>query len=225
MRLFLLLIIAVFSWMLIQGKHIFPLRPAPTPSMERVQVDLSGQLLDSYTPEEQTLLEESGITRGSIVSEVFVPSQKLHQPMAKAGTIVLGIKHRWEMMKGTLVRREEWFARQAVYALLLFAGIMTLLWFCSFWRVLRGAGELLFGVSHFILTFGSILSLVLVYAYRMNPWHYAHGMLFWLPAGFLAISAGSIYLLDQNTPLWRTLYSGLLFPALAGAGIMIRSFF
>ena len=91
------------------------------------------------------------------------------------------------------------------------------------WNALRNVSQLLFGLSKLILTLASLAAVGVALAFNSNLWNDSGYALFWMPAAALALGAIGLRLWDFNFPLWKTIYSSLLFPALSGAFISAKS--
>jgi hypothetical protein len=227
MRFFILMILCGGAWFALHGGNGLRRKAERPPTIPppKVEIDVAAQMLSNYSPDERRQLEEIGLTKGSITAEVFQPITSLSQPLAQRG-------EEFTTVAGTYVNKMKLYVAASMHAvergsrLFLFATlvIFVLLHLFGSWRMFRSLADILFICSNVFLVFVSILAPALAFGYGVNPWRYGHYVLFWLPAGVLGISAFAFRVLDTNTPVWRKLYEGLIFPLFSGMVILAKGF-
>jgi len=227
MRLFVLIILCGGAWFALHGGNGLrrdAARQTATPT-PKVEIDVAAQMLNNYSPEERRQLEEIGITKGSITTEVLQPIPSLSLPHAQHGeeftTVAGAYINKMKLYVAASMHAVEHGSRIFLFATLV---IFVLLHLFGYWQMFRSLADVLFICSNVFLVFISVLAPALAFGYGVNPWLYGHYVLFWLPAGTLGISAFAFRLLDANTPVWRKLYGGLIFPLFSGVVILLKGF-
>jgi hypothetical protein len=164
-----------------------------------------------------------GLGKGAVVTELYMPKNPIKALPDGTGLIsrIKGIVYSaGAFTANSEARLHENCAALAAYA----AGVIILLFALKLWPWVRFTCDSLFMLSNITLILAGITSPVAFYMTGYNPWDFAAGALFWFPAALLIICSAAYRFLDPNFPVWKTLYSSLVFPILSGAAIYFKRF-
>lgn len=198
--------------------------PALKSALEKFTNGYSGELSDGMSDEQKRQLSEMGLGESSRTAEVFMPVSEPENKLSRIQNILYKALNFFAAVKIFFIDNEQNIFRGCVYSAVFAAVLLLILFLARFWRFIRLLTGIIFTVSSLFLKISSVISPVIFYCFGVNPWQYASGALFWLPAALLIICAASYRFLEKNFPVWKKLYSSLSYPVLSGAVIFVKHF-
>jgi hypothetical protein len=205
--------------------------PAIRSSFEKFANGYSGELSDGMSAEQKRQLEEMGLGESSETngegprsSEVFMPLTAPGNKFDKIQNILRKTLGYVAAVKAFFIDNEQNVFTGCVFSAVSAAVLLLILFAARFWRLVRLLTGILFTVSGLLLIIASVISPLIFYGFGANPWQYASGALFWLPAALLIIGAVSYRFLERNFPVWKKLYSSFSYPVFSGAAIFLKHF-
>lgn len=201
-------------------------QPAPDAQPEKSQVDLVAGAMRNMSPEQQAEMKEIGLDKGSLTVEVISPAAGVNARINKS---LIPVRRTAGQVHAGYLNFLNYFAEhwdgllehfKTLFALVLVC--MAAMRFLKLFEPLRIFSLFLLKISNFLLILISTIALIMTCGFNANLWKDFNFVLFWIPVGLLTAGAVGSWTVDDNFPLWKTLYTTMAFPLASGVGIIIK---
>jgi hypothetical protein len=194
-------------------------------NVEKKVIDVYEVASRNLTAEQKQQLEEIGLGKGAMTVEVITPKSKLDKALNQGRQVVVEAETKYEKALGWLSAHMAAFSSFLKVAFTILILAMLSLRSLKLWEPLRISSLLLLKASNIFLVLSSVAALVMTFGFNVNVWKDTDLVIFWLPAGLLAAGALGTWSVDENFPIWKTIYTGMSFPIVSGVGIIIKNIF
>jgi len=183
--------------------------------------------MQNMSPEQKEEMKEIGLEKGSLTIQVISPAAGINarinkslDPVRKTAANVHTsylnfLNYFIERWNGLLENLKIFFA----LVLIIMVGMRVF----KFFEPLRILSLFLIKISKVVLVIISVVALIMTCGFNLNLWSDFNFVLFWIPVGFLLAGAVGSWTIDDNFPIWKTLYTTMAFPLASGLGIVIKS--
>lgn len=200
--------------------------PPPKPAkqeIEKKQIDVFEAASKRLTDEQKQSLEEIGLGKGALTVEYVSPMSQVDKSLDPARRAARSVGGGYDRFIDWLKNR--WAGFLSFVKTLFGVSVCVLLGFrlAKLWEPLRITSLFMLQASNVFLVLSSVAGLVMTFGFNVNVWRDTDLVIFWMPAGLLAAGAAGSWLVDENFPVWKTIYTGLSFPIISGFGMMIKN--
>jgi hypothetical protein len=190
------------------------------------------ELSESLFGEQNRQLSEMGMAISSQNNEEDSHPAEVFMPLENHETNLDKIQTRLHKIQALINKASDYFSNYeanifwgCLYSTVIWLVILCILFAARWKTAVRILTSIMFVVSGTCLKILSILLTLIFYSLGTNPWQYALGVFFWLPACLLITNAASYYILEKKFTLWKKLYIYLSYPIFSGAIIYLKHFF
>ncbi|MBN1823487.1 MAG: hypothetical protein JW803_04115 [Endomicrobiales bacterium] len=194
-------------------------QPKTTPRTHKETIDLSDKYAHNLSKEQ---LAEIGLEDGLGSIEVHRPmrfdldSKKYEKKISEfSGVFSAALSYLRDNENAVKERFLFFLGGFAVFSLVLYA--------VRQYSFLRALLDLSFAASSLLLILTSIICAAFSFASNADLWSYGGHLLYWFPAGILAVCSVAFRFFDPNFPVWRTLYKSFFFPLLSVALVSFKN--
>lgn len=213
------------AWYSISGNKSAPALPEPAFQLQKTNIDLYEQTTKNLTAEEKNTLNEIGLGKGAVTVEVVNPAANLTSAFQPVRQTAADAQNSYRKLLLYFTGHKGMFVGAVKPAFVALVALILGLRALKFWEPLRIISLLLLKASNLAIVLASVAALVMTFGFNVNIWRDSAFIVFWLPVGLLCAGAAGSWLVDDNFPVWRTLYVSMAFPLISGLGIMIKNLF